>query len=242
MLIGLELPSQTSVWWYQFKWALFWSVAVTAHSTVCTNHWTEFWKLNTIRAWYVDGFRWDYLSRANTPNLDSLVENGLYVEKMIPTFQTKTFVNYYALATGLHAESSGIVSNSTLLDRLLAAELFSVTLPSIVRLYYALDEAWFWICTSLRILLLVAVTCMLRTIHRSFVLFLFNTVPLHSLKYNSQRLNRLVLVTNWSKELMFYVRGTAKQRWWWPTIYSLFRLPQPIYFALITQLKALASS
>ena len=38
-----------------------------------------------------------------------------------------------------------------------------------------------------------------------FFLYLFNTVPLHSLKYNSQRLNRrnrgLVLVTSWSKEL-----------------------------------------
>ena len=63
-----------------------------------------------------DGFKWDYLARANTPNLDALVARGLYVEKMIPTFQTKTFVNYYAMATGLHAESSGIISNSTWRD------------------------------------------------------------------------------------------------------------------------------
>ena len=40
----------------------------------------------------------------------------------------------------------------------------------------------------------------------SFFLYLFNTVPLHSLKYNSQRLNRRNreegLVTSWSKELI----------------------------------------
>ena len=40
----------------------------------------------------------------------------------------------------------------------------------------------------------------------SFFLHLFNTVPPHSLKHNSQRLNRRnrrsVLVTNWSKELI----------------------------------------
>ena len=43
--------------------------------------------------------------------------------------------------------------------------------------------------------------------HLEFCLFsLFNTVPLHSLNYNSQRLNLrnrgLELVTNWSKELV----------------------------------------
>ena len=44
---------------------------------------------------------------------------------------------------------------------------------------------------------------------RSSFCFLFNTVPLHSLKHNSQRLNRrnrgLVLVTGWSKKLILFI-------------------------------------
>ena len=43
------------------------------------------------------------------------------------------------------------------------------------------------------------------TLRTWFFLYVFNTVPLHSSKYNSQRLNRpnreLILVANWSKEL-----------------------------------------
>ena len=59
-----------------------------------------------------DGFRYDYLSKANTPNFDKLVETGVISEGLIPTFPSKTFPNYYAIATGLYPENNGFVGNS----------------------------------------------------------------------------------------------------------------------------------
>jgi len=61
--------------------------------------------------WNLDGVRYDYLTKAATPNIDRLIESGVYVPRLRPTFPTKTFPNYYALATGLFAESHGIVGN-----------------------------------------------------------------------------------------------------------------------------------
>lgn len=59
-----------------------------------------------------DGFRADYLSRAETPNFDKLVNNGVLSEGLIPVFPTKTFPNHYALVTGLYPENNGLVGNN----------------------------------------------------------------------------------------------------------------------------------
>lgn len=59
-----------------------------------------------------DGFRYDYLSKTETPNFDQLVESGVFSEGLIPVFPSKTFPNYYAIATGLYPESSGFIGNS----------------------------------------------------------------------------------------------------------------------------------
>ncbi|WP_020404844.1 ectonucleotide pyrophosphatase/phosphodiesterase [Gracilimonas tropica] len=59
-----------------------------------------------------DGFRADYLSKADTPNFDKLVEQGVISEGLIPIFPSKTFPNYYAIATGLYPENSGFIGNS----------------------------------------------------------------------------------------------------------------------------------
>lgn len=59
-----------------------------------------------------DGFRHDYLSKTETPNFDALVQSGVISEGLIPIFPTKTFPNYYAIATGLYPENSGFVGNS----------------------------------------------------------------------------------------------------------------------------------
>ncbi len=59
-----------------------------------------------------DGFRYDYLTKTNTPNFDSLVEQGVISEGLIPIFPTKTFPNHYAIATGLYAENHNLISNS----------------------------------------------------------------------------------------------------------------------------------
>ena len=57
---------------------------------------------------------------------------------------------------------------------------------------------WYWWCCRLRLVSLMF-------FFFSFFFFsFFNTVPLHSLKYNSEQLNRrnrgLFLITSWSKE------------------------------------------
>ncbi|MDR9419746.1 ectonucleotide pyrophosphatase/phosphodiesterase [Gracilimonas sp.] len=59
-----------------------------------------------------DGFRYDYLSKANTPNFDKLVETGVISDGLIPVFPSKTFPNYYAMATGLYPENNGFVGNN----------------------------------------------------------------------------------------------------------------------------------
>jgi alkaline phosphatase D len=59
----------------------------------------------------MDGIRWDYNQKANTPTLDSLAAAGVKAERMIPSFPTKTFPNHYTLATGLYPDHHGIVLN-----------------------------------------------------------------------------------------------------------------------------------
>ncbi len=59
-----------------------------------------------------DGFRHDYLSKAETPNFDALIQQGVISEGLIPIFPSKTFPNYYAIATGLYPENNGFVGNS----------------------------------------------------------------------------------------------------------------------------------
>ncbi len=60
----------------------------------------------------LDGFRHDYMERAETPNLDRIANEGLRVERLVAAFPTKTFPNHYTLATGLWPEHHGIVDNS----------------------------------------------------------------------------------------------------------------------------------
>ncbi len=59
-----------------------------------------------------DGFRWDYLEKAATPNLDRLGGEGVKAERLIPVFPTKTFPNHYSIVTGLYPEEHGIVANN----------------------------------------------------------------------------------------------------------------------------------
>lgn len=59
-----------------------------------------------------DGFRYDYLSKTDTPNFDRLAAEGVISGGLIPVFPSKTFPNYYAIATGLYPENSGFVGNT----------------------------------------------------------------------------------------------------------------------------------
>src|SRR5262245_26217742 len=59
----------------------------------------------------IDGWRWDYLDRADAPNLRALAARGVRAEGLIPPFPSKTFPSHYTLVTGLRPEHHGIVSN-----------------------------------------------------------------------------------------------------------------------------------
>ena len=59
-----------------------------------------------------DGFRWDYMDKTDTPNLDRLVASGVKADALIPSFPSKTFPNHYTITTGLYPENHGIVANS----------------------------------------------------------------------------------------------------------------------------------
>lgn len=63
-----------------------------------------------------DGFRWDYLEKAETPHLDSLAADGVRAEGLIPVFPAKTFPSHYSIVTGLYPENHGVVSNN-MVDR-----------------------------------------------------------------------------------------------------------------------------
>jgi len=58
-----------------------------------------------------DGFRWDYLDRGITPNLDKIVKNGVRALSLRPVFPSKTFPNHISIATGLYPEHHGIIHN-----------------------------------------------------------------------------------------------------------------------------------
>ena len=58
----------------------------------------------------LDGFRDDYQTRANTPNLDAIDREGLS-GSFRPCYPSLTFPNHYAMATGLHPDHHGIIGN-----------------------------------------------------------------------------------------------------------------------------------
>jgi len=60
----------------------------------------------------LDGLRYDAIDRHEAPNLRALAARGTRPERMIPVMPSKTFVNFYSIATGLYPEHHGMVSNS----------------------------------------------------------------------------------------------------------------------------------
>lgn len=58
-----------------------------------------------------DGFRWDYMSKTDTPNFDKIVGKGVKAKWIKDTFTSLTFPNHYTIVTGLYEESHGIIAN-----------------------------------------------------------------------------------------------------------------------------------
>lgn len=60
----------------------------------------------------MDGFRYDYPQRFDTPNLDYIAETGVFSDSLVPVFPSSTFPNHYSMATGLYPDNHGIVANN----------------------------------------------------------------------------------------------------------------------------------
>ncbi|MGB9665081.1 MAG: ectonucleotide pyrophosphatase/phosphodiesterase [Ignavibacteria bacterium] len=60
----------------------------------------------------MDGFRWDYVYRGITPNLNKLIDEGVHALSLRPSFPSKTFPNHYSIITGMYPENHGIIFNS----------------------------------------------------------------------------------------------------------------------------------
>jgi len=60
----------------------------------------------------LDGVRWDYLDRVDTPALDRIVAEGVRADGLVPVFPSKTFPNHFTQVTGLYPSEHGIVGNS----------------------------------------------------------------------------------------------------------------------------------
>ncbi|HWP82479.1 MAG TPA: ectonucleotide pyrophosphatase/phosphodiesterase [Bacteroidota bacterium] len=60
----------------------------------------------------IDGFRYDYFEKTDTPNFGRLMQNGVKAKWMISQFPTKTFPNHYTVVTGLRPANHGIVANT----------------------------------------------------------------------------------------------------------------------------------
>lgn len=59
-----------------------------------------------------DGFRWDYLSRGLSPNLEFIKQNGVSALSLRPSFPSKTFPNHQSIITGMYIENHGIIANT----------------------------------------------------------------------------------------------------------------------------------
>ncbi|KAF7407142.1 hypothetical protein HZH66_001679 [Vespula vulgaris] len=58
-----------------------------------------------------DAFRYDYFNRNVTPFMNKLRNEGTHADYMMNIFVTKTFPNHHTMATGLYAETHGVVDN-----------------------------------------------------------------------------------------------------------------------------------
>lgn len=60
----------------------------------------------------LDGLRFDAIDRHPAPNLQALAARGTRPQRMIPVMPSKTFVNFYSIATGLYPEDHGMITNA----------------------------------------------------------------------------------------------------------------------------------
>lgn len=61
----------------------------------------------------IDGLRWDIIDRHPAPVLQSLAARGVRSQGLVPVMPSKTFPNFYAIATGLYPEHNGVLENAS---------------------------------------------------------------------------------------------------------------------------------
>ncbi|MCF8412755.1 MAG: ectonucleotide pyrophosphatase/phosphodiesterase [Melioribacteraceae bacterium] len=83
-----------------------------------------------------DGFRWDYLNRGITPNLNKIAESGVKAISMEPCFPSKTFPNHLSIITGMYPENHGIISNY--FENSATGEIYKLGDTSVTK-----DENWY---------------------------------------------------------------------------------------------------
>lgn len=59
-----------------------------------------------------DGFRPDYLKRGLTPTLNKIMKEGISTRYLQNVFPTKTFTNFFSIATGMYAETHGVLGKT----------------------------------------------------------------------------------------------------------------------------------
>jgi predicted AlkP superfamily pyrophosphatase or phosphodiesterase len=74
----------------------------------------------------IDGWRWDYLDRADVPHLKALAARGVRSQGLIPSFPSVTFPNHYTIVTGLVPDHHGIISNA-MFDPAIGPEKFTMS-------------------------------------------------------------------------------------------------------------------
>ena len=47
----------------------------------------------------IDGFRWDYFDKVETPNLDKIINGGVKAEGLKTSYPSKTFPNHISIVT-----------------------------------------------------------------------------------------------------------------------------------------------
>ena len=59
----------------------------------------------------IDGFRWDYFDKVETPNFDRFIANGSKADGLRTSYPSKTFPNHISIVTGNYPSNHGIISN-----------------------------------------------------------------------------------------------------------------------------------
>ena len=59
-----------------------------------------------------DAFRWDYMSRGISPNLEKIKQEGVSALSLRSAFPSVTFPNHLSIITGMYPEHHGIITNN----------------------------------------------------------------------------------------------------------------------------------